>query len=91
MRAIRVLVAYGSRHGATGEIADWIGDELHHERFVVDVLPASQEANGPSLRDSTRQTRDCTSSRPSSRQATNTSGSGIAAGSVFTAMWTSST
>jgi hypothetical protein len=36
----RVLVAYGSKHGSTAEIADRIGERLREAGHEVDVLPA---------------------------------------------------
>ncbi|GAB3979449.1 flavodoxin domain-containing protein [Actinoallomurus acanthiterrae] len=36
----QVLVAYGSRHGGTAEIAHWIGEELRSAGLRVDVCDA---------------------------------------------------
>ena len=41
MNADRVLVAFGSRHGSTAEIASWIGDELRTQGLSVDVFPTA--------------------------------------------------
>jgi menaquinone-dependent protoporphyrinogen oxidase len=38
----RVLVAYGSKHGATGEIAERIGETLRSSGHEVDVRPAGE-------------------------------------------------
>lgn len=38
----RVLVAYGSKYGATGEIAERIGKVLREAGFEVDVQPAGK-------------------------------------------------
>jgi len=37
---MRILVAYGTTSGSTGEIAGWIGTELREAGFTVDVRPA---------------------------------------------------
>ena len=37
----RVLVAFGSKHGATAEIATWIGDRLRERGLPVDVRRAA--------------------------------------------------
>ncbi|WP_030546952.1 flavodoxin domain-containing protein [Streptomyces albus] len=39
--AQRVLVTYGSKHGSTAGIAQWIGDALRAREIDVVVLPAS--------------------------------------------------
>ncbi|MBQ0984773.1 flavodoxin domain-containing protein [Streptomyces sp. F63] len=39
--AQRVLVTYGSKHGSTADIAQWIGDALRAREIDVVVLPAS--------------------------------------------------
>jgi menaquinone-dependent protoporphyrinogen oxidase len=36
----RVLVSYGSRNGATAELAAWIADELRHHRYDVRIHAA---------------------------------------------------
>jgi len=41
----RVLVAYATKHGATGELAEWIGSELRAAGLEVDVWPAKQCAD----------------------------------------------
>lgn len=38
----RVLVAYATKHGATGEIAEKIGQVLREAGLSVDVMPAGQ-------------------------------------------------
>src|SRR3982751_2220686 len=38
---MRILVAYGTTSGSTGEIAEWIGEELR-AGFAVDVRPAGE-------------------------------------------------
>ncbi|MEU6394656.1 flavodoxin domain-containing protein [Streptomyces sp. NPDC046939] len=43
----RVLVAYGTKYGATGEIADHIGDTLRQAGCTVDVTAAGEV--GPDL------------------------------------------
>jgi menaquinone-dependent protoporphyrinogen oxidase len=40
MEVQRVLIAHGSKHGSTAEIAEWIGIALRQEGFAVDVRPA---------------------------------------------------
>jgi menaquinone-dependent protoporphyrinogen oxidase len=40
--AENVLVAYGSRYGATAEIAEKIGDVIRQEGIAADVLPAGR-------------------------------------------------
>ena len=44
----RVLVAYGTKYGATAEIAEKIGEVLRQSGFQTDVLPAErvQELSG---------------------------------------------
>jgi menaquinone-dependent protoporphyrinogen oxidase len=42
---MRVLVAYGTTGGSTGEIAEWIGAELGAAGFTVDVRPAADVAD----------------------------------------------
>jgi menaquinone-dependent protoporphyrinogen oxidase len=37
-----VLVAYGSTSGSTGEIAEWVGDELRAAGLAAEVRPAAQ-------------------------------------------------
>ena len=39
LNAGRMLVAYSSKHGATAEIANWIGQALRSEGQTVDVKP----------------------------------------------------
>lgn len=39
--ATRVLVSYGSRNGATAELAGWIADELRERRCVVRIHAAT--------------------------------------------------
>ena len=41
----RVLVAYATKHGATEEIAEKIGDVLRQEGFQADVLAADRAGN----------------------------------------------
>jgi menaquinone-dependent protoporphyrinogen oxidase len=41
----RVLVAYGSKHGATAEIAEAIADELRRTGVAVDRTPAGEVAD----------------------------------------------
>jgi menaquinone-dependent protoporphyrinogen oxidase len=48
--AIKVLVAYGSKHGATREIAERIGAALQKEGFDADILSAD-EVGDPSVYD----------------------------------------
>jgi menaquinone-dependent protoporphyrinogen oxidase len=43
--ANKVLVAYGTRYGATGEIAKKIGDVLRKESIQTDVLSAGEVAD----------------------------------------------
>lgn len=43
---VRVLVTFGSKRGGTAGIAETIADELRHEGFAVDVVPA-QAAGKP--------------------------------------------
>ncbi len=43
--ATRVLVAYGSEHGSTAEIAEWIGHDLRARGMTVDVVSAGQVEN----------------------------------------------
>lgn len=38
----QVLVTYGTKYGATAEIAEKIGEVLGHEGLAVDVLPVKQ-------------------------------------------------
>ncbi len=38
----KVLIAYGSKHGATGEIAEKIGEALREAGLTVDVTPVGQ-------------------------------------------------
>ncbi len=38
----KVLVAYGSKHGMTAEIAEFIGKIIRESGFTVDVQPAAQ-------------------------------------------------
>lgn len=38
----KILVAYATRYGSTGEIAEEIGNELRKEGSDVDVLPAGE-------------------------------------------------
>lgn len=38
----KVLIAYGSKHGATREIGERIGKKLEEKNFVVDVLSANK-------------------------------------------------
>ena len=38
--AIRVLVSYGSRNGATAELAGWLADELRDHRCIVRIHAA---------------------------------------------------
>jgi menaquinone-dependent protoporphyrinogen oxidase len=40
MDAPRVLVTYGSKHGATAEIAEWIADALRADGVTADLRPA---------------------------------------------------
>lgn len=42
MRKQRVLVAYGSKHGATAGIADQIGHTLQEDGFEAQVVPARE-------------------------------------------------
>jgi menaquinone-dependent protoporphyrinogen oxidase len=42
MEPLRVLVAHGSRHGSTAEIAEWVGTALGQEGLSVDVRPAAE-------------------------------------------------
>jgi menaquinone-dependent protoporphyrinogen oxidase len=37
----RVLIAYGSAHGSTAEIAEWIGETLRGNNFIAEVHPAA--------------------------------------------------
>jgi menaquinone-dependent protoporphyrinogen oxidase len=37
-----ILVAYGSKRGGTEGLAGWIAEELRHEGFEVDLVPASR-------------------------------------------------
>lgn len=37
----RILVAYGSKYGSTAVLAGWIGDQLDHRGFDVDVRDAA--------------------------------------------------
>lgn len=46
----KVLVAYGSLYGSTGEVAQAMGEQLCARGFSVDVLPVA-EAGDPSLYD----------------------------------------
>ena len=39
---LQVLVAYGTKHGATAEIAEKIGEVLRAAGFLADVLPADR-------------------------------------------------
>lgn len=39
---LNILVAYGSKHGATAEIAEKIGQSLREAGYHVDVLPAKK-------------------------------------------------
>ncbi|NPV08305.1 MAG: flavodoxin [Anaerolineae bacterium] len=48
--AKRVLVAYGSMYGSTGEVAEAIGERLCYRGLATDVLPI-EEAGDPSLYD----------------------------------------
>jgi menaquinone-dependent protoporphyrinogen oxidase len=41
----RVLVAYGTKYGATGEIAEKIGEVLQQAGLQVDVMPADRAGN----------------------------------------------
>ena len=38
----RLLIAYGTKHGATAEIAEAIGTTLRQAAFEVDVVPAGR-------------------------------------------------
>ena len=38
----KTLVAYGTKYGATAEIAEKIGDVLRHSGLTVDVMPVSR-------------------------------------------------
>jgi menaquinone-dependent protoporphyrinogen oxidase len=38
---MRALIAYGSKMGGTSGVAQMLGDALHDDGLVVDVLPAS--------------------------------------------------
>lgn len=40
--ALNILVAYGSKHGSTAEIAEKIGLLLRESGYLVDVLPANK-------------------------------------------------
>jgi menaquinone-dependent protoporphyrinogen oxidase len=42
MTAPRVLVAYGSKNGATAELADWIGEDLAGQGVDAEVRPAAE-------------------------------------------------
>ncbi|MBN2409836.1 MAG: flavodoxin, partial [Candidatus Aminicenantes bacterium] len=42
---VRVLVAYGTKHGATAEIAERIGRLLRQAGLSVDVHPAARVAD----------------------------------------------
>lgn len=44
---MRVLVAYGSKHGATAEIAQSIGEELRRLGLEADVRPAADDLEVP--------------------------------------------
>ena len=37
-----ILVAYGTKHGSTGEVAEVVADELRHHGLQVDVVPGDQ-------------------------------------------------
>ena len=41
----KVLVAYGSKHGATQEIGERIGKKLEENNFSVDVMPVNKVGN----------------------------------------------
>lgn len=46
----KVLVAYGSKHGMTAEIAERIGKIIREAGFTVDVLPANQAGKAADYR-----------------------------------------
>jgi menaquinone-dependent protoporphyrinogen oxidase len=39
---MKVLVAYGSRHGGTAGLAEWIAQTLHAEQLEVECKPAAE-------------------------------------------------
>jgi menaquinone-dependent protoporphyrinogen oxidase len=43
--AVKVLVAYGTKHGATKEIAEKVGETIKQEGLQVDVLSAEKVKN----------------------------------------------
>jgi menaquinone-dependent protoporphyrinogen oxidase len=40
--AMKILVAYGTKKGSTGEVADVVAETLREQGFDTDLLPASQ-------------------------------------------------
>ena len=46
----KILITYATKHGATAEISDKIGEVLRHSGLNADVLPADQVTNLPSYK-----------------------------------------